>query len=407
MRVAYLCHRIPFPPNKGDKIRAFHQLKAIAARHEVDLFTLADDPADLVYQNDLAEYCRQVSVAEIKPLLARIRALPFFLTSTALTLPYFYSSRLDAAFRDAVLRRSYDRIFVYCSAMAQYVKSEYSIPVLTDFVDVDSDKWTQYADHSRLPMSAVYRRESQCLRRYEQEICERSADVVVTTEREARMLREIHPRANVHVISNGVDTDYFTPQQANLSGLPAVAFTGDMSYLPNASAAIYFATEVLPIIRGSVPGIRFLVIGRNPGPEVKKLEALPGVTVTGSVPDIRSYMAQAAVFVAPLSIAAGIQNKTLEAMACGLPVVATPRAVQGLSPEIAMLVDVGTNSVELADKVIGLLRDPEIARCKGIEGRRRVIVRYGWKQPLDQLVEILENPSLRQPLEISTHPSFR
>ena len=165
MRVLYLCHRIPYPPDKGEKIRAYHQLRAIAARHEVDLFTLADDAGDLSYQSALAASCHQLTVARLHPKLARLRALPFLLTSTPLTVPYFYSAELQAEIRKALLRRSYDRIFVYCSAMAQYVQSIDSIPILMDLVDVDSDKWTQYAAYTKLPLSAVYRREARALHR--------------------------------------------------------------------------------------------------------------------------------------------------------------------------------------------------------------------------------------------------
>lgn len=401
MRVAYLCHRIPYPPDKGDKIRAFHQLRAIGRRHEVDLFTLADDPADLPHKDALRQHCRNVSVAEIHPRLARLRALPYLLTKTALTLPYFYSSRLHREFQEALASRSYGCIFVYCSAMAQYAAGSHGVPVITDFVDVDSDKWAQYSAHSRLPMSAVYRREAVCLRRYEKMVCESSASTLVTTGREASLLRAISSEANVHVVPNGVDTAYFSPEAPGFetrsaTPAPAVAFTGDMSYFPNAEAVKYFATQVLPLVRAPFPDVRFFIIGRNPSPDVQALGQIPGVVVTGAVPDIRVYLAEANVFAAPLSIAAGIQNKTLEAMAFGLPVVGTPRAVQGLCPEVAAMADVGTTPAGFADKVIGLLREPAAAREKGQESRRRVIAHYGWEHPLNHLLDLLENPYSQQ-----------
>jgi len=186
VKILYLCHRIPFPPDKGDKIRAFHQLRAMAERHEVDVFTLADDAADLVHQKALGAYCRSLTVARVHPKLARLRSLPFLLTKSPLTVPYFHCAELRAAVQAALTQRSYDRIFVYCSAMAQYVDAVDKIPVVMDLVDVDSDKWTQYAAHTSFPFSAVYRREGRTLQEYEKRVCEKAACVLVSTERELR-----------------------------------------------------------------------------------------------------------------------------------------------------------------------------------------------------------------------------
>ena len=219
MRILYLCHRIPYPPNKGDKIRAFQQVRAIAARHEVDLFTLADDAADMAHRSaTLAEYCRQAdSLPGYTPVCARLRAICHIsLRGTPLTIPYFYSAELQTEVRKALRQRSYDRIFVYCSAMAQYVESVEGIPIVTDLVDVDSDKWRQYASFRQFPFSAVYRREARCLRDYERRICEQSACVFVTTEREAQLVRRDCPMSTgVRVIPMGVDTAVFKPAPAS------------------------------------------------------------------------------------------------------------------------------------------------------------------------------------------------
>ncbi len=403
MRVLYLCHRIPYPPNKGDKIRAFHQVRAIAARHEVDLFTLADDAADMAHQSTLRNYCHRVTVGQVNPGLARLKALPYLFTGTPLTVPYFHSSELQREIGRAMGERPYDRIFVYCSAMAQYVDPACRIPMVTDFVDADSDKWTQYAASSRWPSSAIYRREGRTLQQYERQICERSSCVIVTTEREASLVRQISSAAPVHVIPNGVDTEYFKPSgQAADGGPPAVGFIGDMSYFPNEEAVTYFAHQVLPLIRKSVPGTQFLIVGRNPGPHVQKLAEIEGVEVTGFVPDIRPHLARMQATVAPFSIAAGIQNKILEAMAFGLPVVCTSRAAQGLSANAAGAVDVADGAAEMAAKVATLLADAQFARNKGMEGRRRVAGEYNWETSLSRLLDLLENPASQELSGITT-----
>ena len=392
MRILYICHRVPYPPNKGEKIRAFHQLRALAERHEIDLFTLADQPEDMAHQAVLGEYCRKVKVARLDPKAARLRALPALLTRSPLTLPYFYSTELARDIRSALDQYSYDRVFISCSAMAQYAETIDDIPVLMDLVDVDSAKWTQYAQFARFPFSAIYRREGKRLREYERKVCGRVSCVLVTTEREARLVREISETARVRVIPNGVDTDYFNPSLTTAAPAPpTVTFTGDMSYFPNEDAVVFFAHKVLPLIRASVPDVRFLIVGRNPSRGVQRLRGIDGVEVTGSVPDVRPYLAQSHVAVAPFSIAAGIQNKILEAMAYCLPVVATTRTVGGLSAGVAEVVETGDTAEELAARVSRLLGDPRLARQKGLESRRRVAAEYSWKRALDQLLLLMED----------------
>jgi sugar transferase (PEP-CTERM/EpsH1 system associated) len=393
VRILYLCHRIPWPPDKGDKIRAFHQLRAIAERHEVDVFTLADDPADLQHQPALLPYCHRLTVVPLDRGWARMRSLPFLLTGKPLTVPYFYSAELQRKVREAVGQRSYDRVFVYCSAMSQYVDG-LGIPVVTDFVDVDSNKWTQYAEYARWPFSAVYSREGRALREYERRVSGLSSYVIVTTEREARLLRQISDSARVHVIPNGVDCEHFQPPGAAPdSAAPAVGFVGDMSYFPNQEAVKYFARIVFPLICQQLPGTRFLIVGRKPSPDVLKLGRIAGVEVTGFVPDVRPWLAQMRVSVAPFSIAAGIQNKILEAMAFGLPVVATSRAAQGLSGDTAGAVEIADSPGEMSEKIVGLLSDRDLARNRGLEGRRRVAVEYSWTHSLDRLLQLLESPA--------------
>jgi sugar transferase (PEP-CTERM/EpsH1 system associated) len=402
VRILYLCHRIPYPPDKGDKIRAYHQVQALAARHEVDLFTLADDAADLIHKPVLLRDCRRVTVARLNPRLARLRSIPYLLTRKPLTIPYFYSTELQKEVRKAATAGSYDRVFVYCSAMAQYVDPAWGIPVVTDFVDVDSDKWRQYATFTGWPISAVYRREGWALRQFERQVCESSACVVVTTGREAALVRQISSRARVEVVPNGVDTEYFKPPaKAPDRGRPTVGFTGDMSYFPNVEAVTYFARKVLPLIRRSVPGTQFLIVGRNPGPKVRMLAKIDGVEVTGFVPDVREYLARMQVAVAPFSIAAGIQNKILEAMAFGIPVVCTSRAAQGLSSGAAGAVETADGSEEMAAKIVNLLGNSALAGARGIQGRNKVAAEYRWDRSLERLLQLLDDPaSLGQPLAV-------
>jgi glycosyltransferase involved in cell wall biosynthesis len=216
----------------------------------------------------------------------------------------------------------------------------------------------------------------------------------VTTERERELALEIAPEARIEVIPNGVDTEYFAPNGDRLKRAGAtIAFIGDMSYLPNQQAVSWFARQILPLIQASVPEARFLIIGRNPNRKVRALVRIPGVSVTGFVPDVRTYLGQAQVVVAPFSIAAGIQNKILEAMASGLPVVATARTVQGLAPRVAGAVEVANTAEGLAARVVALLRDPERALRTGTEGRCRVAEDYQWRRSMERLLQVVEDGS--------------
>lgn len=367
----------------------------MAARHEVDLFTLADDPEDLNHRGVLLKFCREVTIVRLMKTLGRLKTLPYLFTRQPLSIPYFYSRTLQGTVDAALSKRKYDRIFVYCSAMAQYVETVSDIPVIVDMVDVDSDKWIQYASYARFPWSFIYKREGKRLRQYEQATLDRASAVLVSTEREAALMHSA--KTPVHVVSNGVDAEYFKRSAHALPySPPTIVFTGDMAYFPNQQAVEFFARDVLPLIRREVPTTRFLIVGRNPNPQVVALQAIDGVEVTGAVPDVRPYLAQAAVAVAPFVIAAGIQNKILEAMASELPVVATPKAVQGLLPLTMQLIETGGTPEELAAKTSSLLKNQRHARSLGEMGRQSIMTLYSWETALERLLNVIENPSPSQ-----------
>ena len=293
MNVLFLCHRIPYPPDKGEKIRTFHQLRTLAAKHRVDLFTLAhqDEMAGIA---SLSAYCDRLEVCRIRPAWARLRSLLFLFSRLPFTLPYFYSpapaQRIQRALRLPLVRSHLHSVLLHGGTHVTHVKD---IPIVMDFVDVDSDKWFQYSLSTRGPYSWIYSRESKYYRRFEQSVCGHVTRALVTTEREARLLRQVSEACPIDVVRNGVDCVFFNSPTRVLNTDPVIIFTGDMGYLPNQMAVEFFAHRVFPSIRKKVPNAHFLIVGRNPSRRVTKLREHIGIEVTGFVPDVRPFLSLA------------------------------------------------------------------------------------------------------------------
>ncbi len=388
MRIFFLAHRVPFPPNKGDKIRAFHELRGLAERgHEVHLFTLADDPRDLAHADALRRWCASVTIQPLSTRVAALRGALALATTGSLSVAYFHDRRLASAVRAACVARLPEAFVAYCSAMAQYVPASYRSQTVADLVDVDSEKWLQYASTSSFPLSWLYRREFRRLRTIERTIAATCHATVLTTPREVALLDADGAHGVVSLV-NGVDLEYFAPHVSDAPPRtgegPWVVFSGAMDYRANVDAVGWFAAEIWPAIRRSHPTARFVIVGRNPRPEVSALHATNGIVVTGEVEDVRPFLHGAAVCVAPLRIARGIQNKVLEAMACGRPVVVTGEVAQCLSVAPSAGAYLATDTAEgIAAAVSSLLDRPGVAQALGASGRQYVEQHHDWGRMLD------------------------
>lgn len=392
--ILFLVHRIPFPPNKGDKIRSYHLLRHLARRYEVHLGTFIDMPEDRVHVGELAALCASHRVETLDPRTARLRSVSGFLTGEALTLPYYRNAELQAWVRDVVARHRIRKAVVFSGAMAQYVKG-LGLQVLLDFVDVDSAKWSQYADRHAWPSSFVYRREGERLLSFERAAATMSAASVFVTRAEAELFERLAPecKGRVHVIEMGVDTEYFAPDAARASPFgpneTPIVFTGAMDYWPNIDAAVWFAHSVMPLVRKSHPAARFYAVGMRPAPAVARLAEDASVGVTGLVDDVRPYLQHAAVVVAPLRVARGIQSKILEAMAMSRPVVTTPAAGRSIRGEPGVHFAEAAEPGEFADKLVGLIA-PGAGKRMGELARDRVIAEYNWARNLSAYDLLLE-----------------
>lgn len=361
MRILFLAQRLPYPPDKGDKIRSFWELQALSARHTVDLFCFYDDAKDQEYIQELGRYCRHCYAEKLSLVRSRARAIAAMSFGRPFSLGFFYSPSMAQRIKEALQTRDYDLILVLSSQMAQYVESVFSLPRIIDMVDVDSDKWEQYAEHTLPPISWLWKYEARHLAEFESRIVEDFSMTVVCTESEAKILRSRRASHRICALPHPLDLTYFDPARVvvpqEIAKLqPYIIFSGSMSYFPNVDAVLQFYRKVLPRVRARLPGIRFVIAGRDPQYSIRRLAKDPGVHVTGWVPDMRPYLAGASAAVAPLRIARGLQNKLIEAMAMGIPVAASSVTAGALPQSLSSLLVVEDDPERLADQLVALLQ---------------------------------------------------
>lgn len=390
-----LVHRMPYPPTKGDKVRSYHLLKYLAAGYRVHLATFVDDPDDWQHVETVRALCGETYFARLRPLGARLRSLRGLLRGEALAIPYYYDRGMARWVQNLIGRRSIRRAVVFSSPMAQYVNDVSGLERVIDFVDVDSVKWAQYATRDsawyRAPMRAIYRREGVRLLEFERYTAGRSTASVFVTPEEATLFRTLAPESVDHVVSveNGVDSVYFSPAGGGASpyvtGGPMLVFTGAMDYLPNIDAVNWFAREILPRIRAHRPEVHFCIVGARPAESVCALANLEGVSVTGTVADVRPYLAHATIAVVPMRIARGIQNKALEAMAMGRPLVISAASARSINAAPEESFCVATDADSFARLVLELLSDPQRAARVADAGRAAILRNYSWTSNLARI----------------------
>lgn len=399
LRLLYLCHRAPYPPDKGDKIRAFHEIRALSKRHRIHLLTLAD--SEVPDLSPLESLCDRVEVFPIQRSRAYVRAAMGILSPRPLTLSFFDSAELRQRAEELARVERFDLVVVYSSSMAPYAEpfTRAGVPAVLDMVDVDSAKWGQYARFAALPMRPVYALELRRLREYERSLADRFEKIVLATGNEARLLKELAPGARAATVPNGVDLDFFRPLDLPRTPHPTLVFTGQMDYFANVDGMVHFARNVMPRLRERFPELELLIVGRSPARAVRALDELPGVHVTGAVGDVRPFLARAWAFVAPLRIAQGVQNKVLEAMAMNLPVVCTDKVFAGLSEggfrHGRDLLSASTDQA-MEDCLATLIEDAPARQHLAECARRRLVVSYRWTSSMERFEEILTS-SVRKP----------
>ena len=384
-----LVHRIPFPPNKGDKIRSYHLLKHLAKTYTVHLGTFVDDPEDFKHVETVRQWCGESTFIKLSPLLAKLGSVTALLANRPLSLDYYRSAAMQTWVNTIVSKHSIKKMVVFSSAMGQFVEAFPQARRLVDFVDIDSDKWMQYAAKKLWPMSWLYKREGQTLLAYEKKLAKSCDASLFVSQAEADLFKQLAPESvdKIDFFNNGVDTEYFSPEIAHdnpyISKGKHIVFTGAMDYWPNIDAVQWFADEVLPDILQRYPETLFYIVGARPGNQILELANRPGVKVTGSVPDVRPYLAHADLAVAPLRIARGIQNKVLEAMAMAKIVVVSSQAIEGIDAIPGQELLLANGAAQYVSILSKLLETP--MTDMGKEARLKVQSRYNWESNLHKV----------------------
>jgi sugar transferase (PEP-CTERM/EpsH1 system associated) len=393
MNILYLCHRFPYPPKRGGKIRPFNMIRHLhEAGHRVTVCSLARSEGEAEEGRGIAAHCTEFHVGVVSEPLQYARMIARLPLPTPSSMGYFRSMALARKVRELLATRRWDLIFVHCSSVAPYVAHVTDVPKILDFGDMDSQKWLAYANHKSFPLSLGYTLEGRKMHRAEKRLARRFDLCTATTRAEWQTLEDYGTGVATDWFPNGVDADFFSPDEVTNGAYDAdtISFIGRMDYYPNQECMARFCRDVLPPLQARRPATKLLIVGADPSPEMRALGRLPGVTVTGSVPDVRPYIRGSALMVAPLAIARGTQNKILEAMAMGVPVVTSRAAAGGVDALAETHFLVADDAADVAAAVLRLLENPAERQRLAVAGRERMLSHHAWPRSMQRLDAIIE-----------------
>ncbi len=390
MNILYLCHRFPYPPKRGGKIRPFNMIRHLqASGHRVTVCSLARSAAEAEEGRGIAPHCEAFHIGLVKEPLQWARMIVRLPVPTPSSMGYFYSAGLAATVRRLLAAQRFDLVFVHCSSVAPYVQHVRGIPKILDFGDMDSQKWLEYARYKPFPLSLGYTLEGHKMLWAEKRLARRFDLCTATTRAEWATLESYATGAATDWFPNGVDADYFSPTDGAYDA-DTISFIGRMDYYPNQECMLRFCKAVWPLLHARRPGMKLLIVGADPSPEIRALAALPGVTVTGSVPDVRPHIRGSALMVAPLAIARGTQNKILEAMAMGVPVVTSRAAAGGVDAEAETHFLVADAAQDVAAAVLRIVENPAERARLAAAGRARMLSHHAWPRSMQRMDGIIE-----------------
>ena len=376
MKIFVLLPRIPWPLEKGDKLRAFNQIKQLAQNNEVELCALNEKKANKEEAfKALQPYCISVTFIDISKLSILFNIIKAFFKGLPLQCGYFYNKKTHNKIKSLIEKHKPDMLFGQLLRVAEYIRHE-KTPKTIDYQDVFSIGMKRRSEIASFYKKPFFNMEYNRLRRYEHDIFN-DFDVKTIISAQDRNLIDHERKNEILIVPNGVDHEYYTPQDCEKKY--DIVFTGNMAYAPNVNAVEYLANHILPLVWKQLPETKLYIAGATPDPRVKKV-ASEKIIISGWIDDMRDAYAQSRIFIAPMRIGTGLQNKLLEAMSMRLPCITTTLANNPLGAEIDKEILVGNNEHELAQHIITLLTDKEKANTLAQSGYDFVRRVYDWSE---------------------------
>ncbi len=389
MNILYVCHRFPFPPKRGGKIRPFNMIRHFTASgHRVTVCSLARSVIEAREGEGIAPHCAHYEMAVVSDPVQTLRMVARLPTPVPSSMGFFYSPDLQRAIDRLLASERFDLVFAHCSSVAQYVAQIRDVPKILDFGDMDSCKWLEYARYKAFPVSLGYWLEGAKLRREEKRLAASFDLCTATTRAEWETLHGFGVDVDTDWFPNGVDASFFAPDGEGYDA-DTLSFVGRMDYYPNQGCMIEFCTKTLPLIQARRSRAKLAIVGADPSPAIRRLAERPGVTVTGTVDDVRPFIRRSCAMIAPLNIARGTQNKLLEAMAMGVPVVTSAAAAGGVDAEIGKHLLVGNTPETYAEAALRLMFDAGEREKLARAGRERVLSHHDWEASMQRLDAIV------------------
>ena len=389
MKVLFVCHRAPYPPKRGGKIRPFNIIRHLTQQgHRVTVASIARTQQEADEAAGLRDHCEKALIEVIPNRVAWPRMVAWLPTTRPSSFGYFYSRRLERSIATQLATGGYDLAFVHCSSVAPYVAPGQATLKVLDYGDMDSQKWREYVDYKPFPLSTGYWLEATKLEAAERRLAGHFDLCTCTTRAELETLRGLGVTTATDWFPNGVDSSTFTPAPDYDPNL--IVFIGRMDYYPNQQAVTTFCRDILPVLQRQRPQVHFKIVGAEPPASIRELGRLANVSVTGSVPDVRPHVTRAALTVAPLAIARGTQNKILESMAMGVPVVCSVEASKGVDAVAGEHLLSASTVEEYVGAIGRILDSPQLRAQLARTGRERVLTNHAWPSSLARLDVMLE-----------------
>jgi len=391
VNILYICHRFPYPAKDGSRVRSFNIINHFRQQgHKVWVCSMVRDAVEAQEGHGIKDYCHDYRMAQTNETVQKLRMVGRLFTPQPSSMGYFYSSQMKQQIETLLAQQDFDLIYVHCSSVAQYVTQVKDVPKILDFVDMDSQKWLSFTQFKSFPINLGYWLEGTKLERAERKLSNEFDLCTTITRSECDTLDSFKQAGTSDWFSNGVDSEYFCPSVNDYKS-HVVSFIGRMDYYPNEQAVSYFCHQILPLLREKMVNAQFIIIGAAPSDAVLKLAEIDGVTVTGFVDDVRDYVRDSAVMVAPLSIARGTQNKILEAMALGVPVVTSELGARGIDGDPDKDFMVATTPEQYCQLLFNLMSDPQLRQEFAQQGRVRIENNYSWPYVLERLDRLVQS----------------